>query len=127
MNNLYEHAISQYLPYVNFKWVKNINEIEQKLIKIKSNTSTGHILEVDLDYSKNLHYEHNDYPLAPVKIKIQVEWLSNYCLEIANEHNISTGTTKKLVTDLMDKNNYVIYYRNLQRCLELGMKFKKNT
>ena len=38
MNNLYEHAISQYLPYVNFKWVKNINEIEQKLIKIKSNS-----------------------------------------------------------------------------------------
>ena len=25
----------------------------------------------------------------------------------------------------MDKNNYVIYYRNLQRCLDLGMKFKK--
>ena len=132
MNNLYGHAMSQYLPYANFKWVKNINEIEQKLIKIKSNTSTGHILEVDLEYPKNLHYEYNDYPLAPVKIKIQKEWLSNYCLEIANEHNISTETTitettKKLVTDLMDKNNYVIYYRNLQRCLDLGMKFKKNT
>ena len=24
MNNLYEHAMSQYLPYSNFKWVKNI-------------------------------------------------------------------------------------------------------
>ena len=132
MNNLYGHAMSQYLPYANFKWVKNINEIEQKLTKIKSNSSTRHILEVDLEYPKNLHYEHNDYPLAPVKIKIQKEWLSNYCLEIANEHNISTETTitettKKLVTDLMDKNNYVIYYRNLQRCLDLGMKFKKNT
>ena len=127
MNNLYEHAISQYLPYVNFKWVKNINEIEQKLIKIKSNTSTGHILEVDLEYPKNLHYEHNDYPIALEKINIQKEWLSNYCLEIANEHNISTGTTKKLATNLMDKNNYVIYYRNLQQCLELRMKVKKNT
>ena len=125
MNNLYEHAISQYLPYANFKWVKNINEFEQKLVKIKSNTSTGYILQVDLEYPKNLHYEHNDYPLAPEKIKIQKEWLSNYCLKIANEHNISTGTNKKLVTDLMDKNNYVIYYRNLQRCLDLGIKFKK--
>ena len=27
----------------------------------------------------------------------------------------------------MDKDNYVIYYRNLQQYLELGMKFKKNT
>ena len=25
----------------------------------------------------------------------------------------------------MDKNNYVIHYRNLQQCLELGMKLKK--
>ena len=25
----------------------------------------------------------------------------------------------------MDKNNHVIYYRNLQQCLDLGMKFKK--
>ena len=27
-NNLYGNAIIQYLPYANFKWVKNINEIE---------------------------------------------------------------------------------------------------
>ena len=27
MNNLYGHAMSQYLPYANFKWVKDINKI----------------------------------------------------------------------------------------------------
>ena len=32
---------------------------------------------------------------------------------------------KKLVTNLMKKNNYVIYCRNLQQCLELEMKLKK--
>ena len=125
MNNLYGHAMSQYLPYANFKWVKNVNEIEQKLMKIKSNSSSGYILEVDLEYPKNLYYEHNDYPLAPGKINIQKEWLSNYCLEIANEHDITTGTPKKLVTNLMDKNNYVICYRNLQQCLQKGLIFKK--
>ena len=36
MNNLYGYAISQYLLYANFKWVKNINETKQKLIKIKN-------------------------------------------------------------------------------------------
>ena len=51
--------------------------------------------------------------------------LSKYCLKIANEHNITTGTVKKSVPNLMDKNNYVVYYRNLQQCLELGMQLKK--
>ena len=50
MNNLYRHAMSQYLPYANFKWVKNMNKIEQKLMNIKSNSSTGYILQVDLEY-----------------------------------------------------------------------------
>ena len=27
INNLYGHAMSQYLPISNFKWVKNIDEI----------------------------------------------------------------------------------------------------
>ena len=38
---------------------------------------------------------------------------------------ITTGTVKKLVINLTNKNNYVIHYRNLQQCLELGMKLKK--
>ena len=125
MNNLYGHAVSQYLPYANFKWVKNIDKIKQKLMNIKSNSSTGYILEVDLEYPQELHDIHNDYPLAPEKINIPKEWLSDYCLKIANAHNITTGTVKKLVPNLMNKNNYVIHYRNLQQCLELGMKLKK--
>ena len=38
MDNLYEHTMSQYLPYGRFKWVKNIDKIKQKLMNIKSNT-----------------------------------------------------------------------------------------
>ena len=41
MNNLYGHAMSQYLPYANFRWVKNIDKIEQKLMQIKKDSSTG--------------------------------------------------------------------------------------
>ena len=47
--------MSQYLPISNFKWVKNIDEIEQKLMRIKGNSSTGYILEVDLECPKELH------------------------------------------------------------------------
>ena len=49
MNNLYGHAMSQYLPYANFKWVNNINEIEQKLMKIRSKSSTRYIYTVEVD------------------------------------------------------------------------------
>ena len=82
-------------------------------MNIKTDSSTGYVLEVDLEYPQKLHDIHNDYPLAPEKINIPKELLSNYCLKIANVHNIITGTVKKLVPNLMNKNNYVIHYRNL--------------
>ena len=90
INNLYGCAWSQYLPYANFKWVKNIDKIKQKLMNIKSNSSTGYMLEVDVEYPQELHDMHNDYPLAPEKIYILKEWLSDYCLKISNAHNITT-------------------------------------
>ena len=49
MNNLCGHAMSQYLPYADFKSVKNINKIEKKLMQIKKDNSTGYVLEVDLE------------------------------------------------------------------------------
>ena len=54
MNNLYGYGMSQYLSYANFKWFNNINEIEQKLMRIRSNTSTGYILHVDLEFKKKI-------------------------------------------------------------------------
>ena len=120
-NKLYEHAISQ---YANFKSVKNIDKMEQKFMRIKRDSSTGYILEVDLEYPKNLHDIHNGCPLAPEKINIPKEWLSDYCLKITNAHNITKGTVTRLEPNLMKKNNYVIHYRNLQQFLELGTKKK---
>ena len=35
MNNLYVCAMRQHLPIGNFKWVKNVDNIEQKLMRIK--------------------------------------------------------------------------------------------
>ena len=75
--------MSQYLPYANFKLVKNIDKIDKKSMNIESNSSTGYILEVDLEYPQKLHDIHNDYPLTPEKINIPKERLSDYCLEIA--------------------------------------------
>ena len=124
MNKLYWHVMSHCLPYADFKWVKNVDKIKQKVVNIKRNSSIGYILDEDLEYLQELHDIHNNYPLAPEKINIAKEWLSDYCLEIANAHNITTGKVKKLVPILINKSNYVIHYRNLQQCLKLGINLK---
>ena len=38
MNNLYGHAMSHHLPYSNFKWIKDITKIEQRLMGTKNST-----------------------------------------------------------------------------------------
>ena len=55
------------------------------------------ILEVDLEYPKELHDLHNDYPLGPEKVKVTDEMLSNYCKKIQKKFNISTGLVHKLI------------------------------
>ena len=78
MNNLYGDAMSEYLPYGGFKWVKTTNEKVNRILNKKGNSLHGYFLEVDLDYPEILHDDHNDYPMAPEKIKIKEEWLSPY-------------------------------------------------
>ena len=51
--------------------------------------------------------------------------MSGYGLKIASADDITTGTVKKLIPNLINKNNYVIHYRNLQQCLQLAIKLKK--
>ena len=96
-NNLYGWAMSQPLPTHGFKWMDK-SELE---------TWKKHscILEVDLEYPKDLHDLHNDYPLAP-------------------EH-IEVNKIDKLIPNLGDKKNYVIHYENLKQYLSLGLKLVK--
>ena len=49
-------------------------------------------LGVNLEYSKELCELHNDYPLAPDKIKIKNVMLCSYQLKIADFYNMSFGT-----------------------------------
>ena len=68
---------------------------------------------------------HNNYSLAPEKLAISYEMLSDYCKKIADKYGIKVGDVKKLIPNLGDKTNYVVHYRNLQLCLSLGMKLTK--
>ena len=61
----------QYLPTGNFKWMtdKEISKID--LRKYKADGKKGLILEVDLEYPRELHDMHNDYPVCPEKLRLR--------------------------------------------------------
>ena len=42
----------------------------------------GDLLEIDLEYSNELHELHNDYPLAPEKLAVSSDMLSKYCKKL---------------------------------------------
>ena len=122
-NNLYGWAMSQKLPSGNFRWIPCPEYIN--LDSYDENSAKGLILEVHLEYPPELHGLHNDYPLAPEKMTVKPEMLSDYCREILEREGMKIGEVQKLIPNLMDKEKYVLHYRNLQLYLKLRMKLKK--
>ena len=124
-NNLYGWAMSQYLPTGGFKWLteKQIDKIN--LAQYNEDSNKGLLIEVDLEYPKELHDLHNDYPLAAERVCVNNNMLSKYCKRIAAKYNISTGLVHKLIPTLSNKEKYVLHYRNLQLYLDLGLKINK--
>ena len=102
--------MSKFLPRRRFKW---LHPKKFDLNKYTCNNSKGCVVEVDLEYSKELRELHNDYPLAPDKIEIKREMLSDHQLKIAYHYNTPIGNVKKLVPNLFDKGKYVIRYEYL--------------
>ena len=96
-NNLNGWAMSKPLPTHSFKWMK-VSELENWENHLC-------ILEVDLEYPRNLHDLHSDYPLAPEQIEV--------------------NKVDKLIPNLWNKKKYVIHYENLNQYLSLGLKLNK--
>ena len=117
INNLYGWGMSRYLPYGKFKWVKNIDHFDVN--SISKNSLYGYNLEVDLKYPDELDNLHNDYPLAPKKLEMSYDMLSNYYQKIADKYSIKVGGSKKIIPKLNKKSNYTVHYINLQIYLSL--------
>ena len=78
--------------YGRFKWLRKIDTFDVNSISEKS--SIGYILEVDLDYPEKLHSLHNDYPLAPEKLSIAYDMLSDHCTKLADKYEIKIADVK---------------------------------
>ena len=106
-NNLFGWGMSQYLPYCEFKWLKNIDKFD--VTSVSENSSIDYVPKVNLEYPDELHYIHNDFPLAPEKLAISYDTLSNYCKQIADKYGIRVEDVKKFVPNLGNKTNYVVH------------------
>ena len=84
MNNLYGWAMSSYLPYGGFTWWKNVDGCDVNSISEKR--PIGYVLEVDLEYPDELHLLHSDYPLAPEKLAVPYDMLSDCYKKIADKY-----------------------------------------
>ena len=69
-NNLYGHAMSQYLPTGGFRVLSETEVEALDLDSLGDESDDGYIYEVDLHYPAALHDKHDDYPLAPEALEI---------------------------------------------------------
>ena len=93
--------MSKKLPISEFKWCDNLEIFTSEFIKnYDENSNTGYLLEVDIEYSKELHSSHRDLPFLATR-------------------------KDKLLTTLEDKENYVIHIQALKQALNHGLKLKK--
>ena len=118
-NSLYSWAMSQMFPLRGFKGAPN----EIDILNVPEDSKLGYILEVDLEYPKELHDKHHFYPLEPEHVQVTYDMLS----PVQREHFPSIrGSVRKLVPNRHNKKKYVVHFRNLQLYVSLGMKIKKN-
>ncbi|XP_024883502.1 uncharacterized protein LOC112462123, partial [Temnothorax curvispinosus] len=68
VNNLYGWAMSESLPYANFQWLDDPENFDATTVPTDSDV--GYILEVDLEYPRDLHDAHADLPLCPTRMRL---------------------------------------------------------
>ena len=105
-NNLYGWAMSQKLPVDDFRSKKHMLKFNEDFINnYGEDSDKGYILEIDVNYPKNLDGFHEDLPFLPERMKI--------------------GKCSKLACNLYDKKNYVVHIRSLKQALNHGLILKK--
>ena len=125
-NNLSGWAMSQSLPSGNFQWVPAEEFDTINWQTLTANDNVGYAVECDLEYPPELHELHNEYPMAPERLNISVEMLSDTQVQISRHYaRTRAHTNVKLVPNLMAKVKYTTHYLNLKFYLDHGMRLTK--
>ena len=122
-NNLYGYAMSLPLPTGGHEFLSRegieTKKWDEKLNRDMDDCSYGYVFEVDLEYPKELHDEHDDLPFCAEKRKIKEE-LSPFQKDLLGDEKLMTSV--KLLTTLYDKKKYMIHERYLKLALVNGLK-----
>ena len=104
-NNKYRWVMLKKLPTHGFLWKEADDFSPEKIDELVKKDKRGYLLEVDVEYPKELHENHNELPFLVERIKI--------------------GREEKLVPNLMDKKECVAHIKRLNQALKHGLKLKK--
>ena len=105
-NNLYRWTISQRLPVNGFEWMKKLFEFDERFIKnYDENNDKGYILEIDVEYPKQLSNIHKDLSILAERKKLK--------------------NCKNLVCNIHHKENHVVHIRALKQALNHELILKK--
>ena len=107
INNEYGWAMVQKLPTNGFLWKKGEDFTPEKIDELVKKGMKGYLLEVDVEYPKELHENHNELPFLAERMK--------------------TGKVEKLVTKVKDKKGYTVHIKTLNQALKHDLKLKKVT
>lgn len=124
-NNLYGASMSKPLPVGNFRWLEKKDIESLNIYDLDADGDTCYILEVDLDYPREIHDWHNDYPLAVERKAVQESQLSNYNRNFLEKTGKKFLSSMKLCPDLTNKRKYTMSLKNLQLCISQGLKLVK--
>ena len=96
--------MSECMPYGGFEWVEPTLE---GLNNLDDESEIGRMYEVDIEYPKQLHDDHNDLPFLPIS-------------------SVPHGSKiRKLMATLESRERYIVHYRNLKQAMANGLKVKK--
>ena len=126
-NSLYASVMTLNLPYKNLHFLsdvslKNVNKI---LNEYNEEGSIGYFIECDLTYPSSIHDLTSDLPLAPNHKIISDDTLSEFGKMLKQKLGITSAPTKKLISDQLDKTNYITHIANLCFYIKMGMKLTK--
>ena len=96
INNLLTHK---------FLWKRAEDFTTDKIDELVRKDKRGYLLEVGVEYPKELHENHNELSFLVERMKI--------------------GREEKLVPNLKNKKEYVVHIKALDQALKHGLKLKK--